>query len=130
MALLTWKSEYSVGVAAFDDDHKHLLDIINTLHDAVLAGAPAAQLELLSDQLVEHTVAHFGHEEALFHGYPRAAEHLRMHDKLKQRVAEFRSQVGTAAAPDGAKLITDWLAHHITGEDKRFGAWLNTQGIH
>jgi hemerythrin len=130
MALITWKSEYSVGVAEFDNDHRHLLDLINALHDALLADAPAERLGEICDRLIEHTVVHFGHEEARFEGYPRAAEHLRMHEKLKQRVLDFRGQIGTAGASDNARLVTDWLAHHITGEDRTFGAWLNTQGIH
>ena len=130
MALITWKNEYSVGVAEFDADHQQLLEIINALHDAFQADASSEQLEDICDELIAHTIIHFAHEEARFEGYPRAPLHRQMHQKLKQRVLDYRGEIGTATALDNAKLITDWLAHHINGEDKTFGAWLNAQGIH
>ena len=124
MPILLWKDEFSVGVPAFDNDHRQLLDIINTLHDEAVSGAPADQLGATCDRLIAHTVAHFANEEARFEGYPRATEHRRMHDKLKERVIAFRQAIGASNAVDGTRLITDWLAHHITGEDKSFGAWI------
>ncbi len=130
MALITWKDEYSVGVAEFDQDHRQLLDIINALHDAFLAGASPEQQGDICDELIAHTVVHFAHEEARFEGYPRAHLHRQMHGKLKHRVLDFRGEIGTATAAEGAQLITELLAHHINGEDKTFGAWLNAQGIH
>lgn len=125
MPLLAWKEEFSVGVPAFDADHRDLLDIINRLYDQAQSGVPATELGATCDQLVEHTVRHFDNEEARFADYPRASEHRRMHDKLKLRVIEFRQGLTDGNAIDGTKLITDWLAHHITGEDKTFGAWIN-----
>lgn len=130
MALMTWKDEYSVGVAEFDEDHRNLLNIINDLDAALAQDDGMESVMAICDRLVTHTVQHFEHEEARFTGYPGAEAHRRMHEKLKERVAAFRQQLGTPAASSSAKLVTDWLAHHITGEDKKFGAWLNTQGIH
>lgn len=124
MPLVVWKDAFSVGVKAFDDDHRALLDIINTLHDQAQSGAPADQLAATCDNLIAHTKAHFDHEEAQFEGYLRAEQHRRMHDKLKERVIQFRQDITTGNALDGTRLITDWLAHHITGEDKSFGAWI------
>jgi hypothetical protein len=34
MAIIEWSDEYSVGVAALDDDHKQLIDIINKIEEA------------------------------------------------------------------------------------------------
>ena len=124
MPLVVWKDEFSVGVAAIDAEHRDLLDIINVLYDEAQAGAPTETLAVTCDKLIAHTVTHFDNEEARFDGYPRAKEHRRMHDKLKQRVLAFRKEITTGNAADGTKLITDGLAHHITGEDKTFGAWI------
>jgi hemerythrin len=130
MALIAWKDEYSVGVAEFDEDHRQLIEIINALHDAFQNNTATKRLEEICDELITHTIVHFGHEEAQFENYPRAPLHRQMHKKLKQRIEDYRSEIGTASAVESAKLITDWLAHHINGEDKTFGAWLNAQGIH
>ena len=125
MPILAWDDAFSVGVPAFDAHHRDLLVIINALYDQAQAGATAASLASLCDELIDHTVRHFDNEEARFEGYPRASEHRRMHDKLKERVVAFRQELTSGNAVDGTKLITDWLAHHITGEDKNFGVWLN-----
>ncbi len=128
MPLIVWKEEFRIGVPAFDAEHQDLLDIINVLYDEAQAGAPADVLAAICDRLIAHTVTHFDNEEARFDGYPRAAEHRRMHNKLKERALAFRQEITTGNAIDGTKLITYGLAHHITGEDKTFGAWIC--GVH
>jgi hemerythrin len=134
MTHLAWKDEFSVNVALMDEDHKQLLEIIGRLYDALSTGAERHVPLGICDELIEHTLVHFEHEERWFDDlhYPRAAEHRRMHDKLKQRIVEYRGQLCAEPPPalEQFELFTDWLAHHITGEDRSYGAWLNTQGIH
>lgn len=134
MPALAWKDEYSVGVALFDEDHKQLLEILNNLYDHLCRGAPAEVLARICDELIEHTVVHFGHEEQYFDTarYPRAGQHRVMHERLKERLLEWRDGIGGASPPDLEKFVffSDWLGHHIVGEDKKLGAYLNTQGIH
>lgn len=128
--LVTWKDEYSVGVALIDADHKHLIEIVNRLHAALAAGDSGAAR--LCDELIEHTVVHFAHEEQWFDAlaYPRAAQHRRMHEKLKERILAYRDGLERDAALVNFEQFTDWLTHHIAGEDHTYGAWLNAQGIH
>ena len=88
----------------------------------------------LCDSLVEHSVEHFAHEEHWFDtlSYPRAVQHRLMHEKLKLRLADFREKLAARTDPGVEDLarFTDWLAHHITGEDRAYGAWLNGQGVY
>ena len=129
-----WKEEFSVGVALMDDDHRQLLEIVGRLYQALSSGAERQVPLRICDELIEHTLVHFEHEEHWFDNlqYPRASEHRRMHDKLKQRIVEYRAQLGAEPPPalEQLELFTDWLAHHISGEDRSYGAWLNSQGIH
>jgi len=133
MPHIEWKDEFSVGVALIDDDHKQLLAIVNRLSDALEGAAPARECTRICDELIAHTLAHFGHEEGWFEAthYPRAAEHRLMHEQLKKRILDYRGEIGQSPPPL-AKFVffTDWLAHHIVGEDKQFGAHLNGRGIH
>jgi hemerythrin len=133
MAHIDWKDEYSVGVASIDEDHKQLLAIVDTLHNRLGESAPAETLARICDKLIEHTLVHFGREEGYFEktNYPRAAAHRLMHEQLKQRILQFRAEIGERPPPVGKFMFfTDWLAHHIMGEDKTLGSHLNEQGIH
>ena len=130
MPIVTWKDEFRVGVALIDEDHKRLVDIINRMHDVLSSGCDGAAR--LCDELIEHTLVHFAHEEQWFDplNYPRAAQHRRMHDKLKERIVVYRADLERDPSLDKFVQFTDWLTHHIAGEDHAYGAWLNTQGIH
>ena len=129
MPLVVWDDAYCIGVAEFDAEHRDLMEIINTLADQIAAGAPAAVLATTCDGLIAHTVTHFDHEESRFAGYPRAEEHRQMHDRLKTQAGAFRQAVGNGNAQEGLRFISDLIAHHITGEDKVFGAWLAPAGL-
>ncbi len=37
MPLLQWKHRYSVGIEAVDHEHRELIDLINTLHEMIIA---------------------------------------------------------------------------------------------
>lgn len=131
MAFITWNDEYSVGVEIFDNDHKNLVDGLNHLYDRLCAKAPVPELEKICDELVDHTVAHCRREEAFFEDfeYPRAAAHRAMHEQLKLRAAQLRQEIAHMDSVSGLLFLRDFLAHHIQGEDKRFGAHLNAKGI-
>jgi hemerythrin len=134
MTHLAWKDEFSVGVAVMDDDHRALLEIIGRLYQALSSGAERQAPLKICDELIAHTLVHFEHEERWFDNlqYPRSVHHRRMHEKLKQRIVDFRTQLCAEPPPalEQFELFTDWLAHHISGEDRSYGAWLNSQGIH
>ena len=38
MSLITWKKEFSVGVAEVDFEHRELIELINSLHDSARPG--------------------------------------------------------------------------------------------
>ena len=133
MAHMTWKDEYSVGVALLDEDHKRLLEILNHLHDSLREEETAETLASVCDKLVDHMLASFGQEERYFAqtNYPQAATHRLMHEQLKQCLLQFRREIGKCPLPLGQLyFFTDWLPHHIMGEDKQLGVHLNAQGIY
>ena len=66
MAFLDWSADYSVGVAIFDDEHKKLIAIINSLHEALQTGVNSETLDQISGSMVEYTLMHFRHEEMYF----------------------------------------------------------------
>ena len=134
MALMVWTDELVGGVASIDTQHHELVDLMNALYDSALAGEGATTVRLF-DTLLEHTVAHFRHEESLFiaTGYPDASRHRHHHELLTAKAIEYRD---CAAAGDFKALtaeilpkLRDFLAFHILKDDKETCAFLNAQGI-
>jgi len=60
-----WKDAYSVKVAALDNQHKKLFDLVNELHRAMRQGHGKDIAGDILLRLIEYTVHHFAGEEKL-----------------------------------------------------------------
>jgi len=134
MSIFTWSDDLSVGVQAFDNQHKRLIALINELHDAMAAGKGSTVLGSILSELADYTAYHFKAEEAIFekYGYPGLGSHRASHDDLTRKVLDFKSQFEAGKAVlsmEIMKFMTDWLTNHILGEDKAYTAYLNGKGV-
>lgn len=134
MALVTWDASYSVKVDRCDQDHKKLFSMINSLHDAMLAGKGAEKLSQLVKQLSDYTKYHFAAEEAMLEktNYPALAAHRGEHQTFVKQVQQFQQDL---AEGKGGQTITvavflnDWLTKHIKQTDQKYSAHLNSKGV-
>jgi hemerythrin len=135
MPFMEWTDQFSVGVAVFDDEHKKLIAIINTLYDSVAAGADKLALQRVCDDLVDYTISHFRHEEEYFEewGYPDAKDHVASHEALRRQVFEYRNRIRSAESSELAsellRFLREWLARHIMIEDRTYGHFLTQKGF-
>jgi hemerythrin-like metal-binding protein len=135
MAFLTWSEEYSVKVKMFDDEHIHLMELINQLHDGLHSGKAKDVLTKVIDEMIAYTTNHFKHEESELrkYKYPHLREHIDQHELLRESVIEFRSRLthgfSSALAIEMSKFLKVWLLKHIQVEDMQYGAYLNSIGI-
>lgn len=134
MALITWNETFSVGIERFDRDHRKLIEIINSLHDAMKDGKGKDILGKILDELIAYTRTHFETEEQMMkqHGYPDYEFHKKAHDRLVMDVAKIVKNYhgGTAPLPSHVmQFLVDWLTMHINGLDKKYGPCLKEKGI-
>ena len=136
MPLMTWSEKISVGVAELDEDHKKLVAMLNQLFDAINSGHGKESLGKTLDELIAYAVMHFAHEEKFFAqtGYPDAAAHRQEHEKFKRQVLEVQQKCknggsGTLSL-ELMNFLKNWLVDHIQGNDKKYGPYLNSKGIH
>jgi len=124
MALINWHDTLSVGVLAFDSQHKRLIGIINKLHDAVRDGRGKEVLDGILLELVDYTVYHFLAEEKAFldSGYPHFAAHKREHDAFTATIKAARGASSHAATEATMTQLADWLSQHIVEADKQYAA--------
>ncbi len=124
MPIAFWRDEYRTGYTKVDDQHIHLFEIVNRLHDAMLEGHGWDVLKETLDELVHYTLEHFQMEEMLMEitNYPSYTEHKAKHEQLKLQVTELMeklSQHKQFLTVEVSHFLTDWLIHHIKGEDQK-----------
>ncbi len=134
MAMITWDISLRVGVDIVDNQHKKLVDLINRLYDAMIAGKGRQALGGILSELIDYTVTHFNTEENLFrqYGYPGAPDHIKEHHHLTKTAKELQtaSDSGkTTITLDVMNFLKDWLVNHIMKSDKSFGPFLNAHGV-
>lgn len=134
MPFITWDEKYSVGVTQFDAHHRQLIQIINTLHDAMKAGKGKEVLSVIFKQLLDYTQFHFNSEEMSMEKFAFAdmATHKKEHQALVQKASDFykKYQSGQVAISlDLMNFLNDWLTKHIQGCDKKYGPFFNSKGM-
>lgn len=132
MAFMEWKNNYSVHVEELDRQHQRLIQIINSLHDAMKIGAPKPALERILSDLVSYTRFHFQTEEQLMraHRFPEYKEHLREHESLTSTVVRFDEDLRAGRVALSVPLmqfLKSWLSGHILQSDSKYAPFMTGQ---
>ena len=132
--LITWSDQYSVGIASIDTEHQKLVELINTLHAAMMAGTAKDAVIKTLESLASYTVTHFSREESLMqqHGFRGYANHKAEHEKLVSRLNDLRRDVRggkLAASLDVMTFLKRWLLEHIAGSDQKYSSHLQSCGV-
>jgi len=117
-----WKQEFSVGVDAFDQDHKILFDLVNQFEIAGTTGKSDEHIVAVLETLVDYTKTHFKREEDMMekYGYPGLPKHRHAHGRLAEQVEAFchRYEDGDhTVTNDLIAFMNTWLQIHILDED-------------
>jgi hemerythrin-like metal-binding protein len=134
MAIFKWDDSFSVNVKEIDNQHKVLIDMVNTYYDAVQRKESQEGLLKLVIGLESYTIKHFGTEERYFEkfNYPEKAKHKQLHDELKQKVKDLKEKVKskqTVLSVEVGQFLKDWLNTHIKGTDKKYSRCFNDNGL-
>jgi hemerythrin len=131
MPLLSWSDKYSVGIPEFDNQHKRLIDLINSLHEAMSTGRGNAVLDKVLADLITYTQTHFAAEERFMqsHQFGEFAAHKVEHEKLTKRVLDFQQQFRAgklALSISLMRFLETWLTSHIMDSDRKYGVCLES----
>lgn len=129
---IVWRDAFSIGYRQIDNDHRHLLDLINIVEGALTGEQALTKLLNAIDDLT-YTRQHFALEErlmmeAMYPGIDRhKAAHLELIEQLRQAAKPIRDlkaaePLSTLAVPEEARdaligLLRHWLVDHIIKED-------------
>lgn len=134
MAFFKWEDKYLVGFETIDNQHKHLVDILNELYDGLVNGTTNDIIETTLDSLVDYTIYHFNGEEALFkkNNYPDYLAHKKMHDDLTGQVLEIQKNVKSKSATltyEMMDFLRDWLMQHTLSSDQDYAKYFRNNNI-
>jgi hemerythrin len=124
MSLLTWKDEFSVGVAAVDLEHRELVGLINGLDSAMQEHATQTTIVETLGEIYARISAHFALEERIMReaGYDGLATHKQDHELLLDELLHVIDSVDDAGRYDRAGLsrrLDTWFSDHFRTHDAR-----------
>ena len=128
MKKIEWNDYLSVGIELIDEDHKHLISIINKLFIELDNNSDKIILEKIFEELEDYTHYHFDREENLMlqnHSTLENEKHLESHilqhkifikaiPKLKEKLLNSSS---STVSFDIVDFLSHWLLEHIITED-------------
>ncbi len=123
-----WRGEMSVGNEVIDDDHKHLIDLINEYESAIARKNPVI-LEDAVNGLLDYAKSHFEREENLMTAvhYPQRNLHRDHHRDLLRRVQDFHKGLcedHQIDIEDASRFLHDWFVQHVLNEDLKLRPYL------
>jgi len=129
-----WNDSYKVGVENFDEQHKKLFHLLNTLFKGIKEGKKKETMGQVLNELLEYTIYHFSAEEELMekHQYPELARHKLEHENFTGKVERYYEGFHTGIAPltaDVLGFLVSWLKNHIAETDKHYSSFFNEKGV-
>lgn len=134
MACFEWSDRFSVKIKEIDEQHKQLVDMINRLHDAMVAHKGRQVQQEIVGEMAAYAVFHFETEEKYMRrfSYPEYEGHRQEHGKFAEEVAELKSRVDKGLLVLSLEIMTvlrDWLQNHILGTDMKYSGFFNGKGL-
>lgn len=133
--LLEWDDKkFKFDIAEIDDQHQNLLNIINTLYQAVNENKSRKQLQSIIKELIDYAQYHFGTEERYFDEfeYKEKDEHIKEHQVYTKKITKLLKDVGSNKSKvsfDMMNFIGEWLENHISKADKKYVSLFKLKGL-
>lgn len=131
---LEWSPELSVHIPEIDAEHKHFIELINALNEAIAERMSLSEVRKRMQDVIDDAVAHFGHEEVLFieWGYPEAEQHAREHAAAANIFTEIMKRIEKSEQDydwvEAGLQVKQLLVSHLLNEDMKYrDFWLAQQ---
>lgn len=134
MAFIVWDEMYATGIDSIDDQHKHLISLLNRMFEALLQKRGKEEVSYVIEEMHRYAEYHFHTEESLMEKaeYPDLAEHRVYHDAFISKVNDFSfkyNQNDEALCAEVTIFLTNWLNEHLSTIDQKYVPALKNAGI-
>ena len=134
MAYFDWQDDYSVNVREIDEQHKQLVGIINTLHEALQHNRARDVHWEIMNRILDYAATHFETEEKYMKkfDFPGYREHKSEHERFAATVLDLQGRTNAAGfvlALDILHFLQEWLQNHMINVDKAYAAHFAEHGL-
>ncbi len=127
---MPWTQDLSVGVEKIDEQHKQMFRMADELFRAEKNRKEKEFLSEMLDFLDDYVKKHFAAEERYMQeiGYPEIAQQRREHGEFARQLRILRKEFDSSGGDivltiNTNHIILDWLANHISKQDKKIGEY-------
>jgi hemerythrin len=131
---IAWNESMSTGVAEIDEQHKELINMLNSMSEAMRSGKGKEEIGNILAFTGEYAQKHFECEERYFVQYncPAAPQNKAGHEQFIARFTElmqnFQEQGSSfALAMKIYNELSTWLVKHILGVDTKLHTAVKAQ---
>ena len=130
-----WQEAFSVHIKEIDEQHKHWVELINSLNQAIVEKSVKADLVKIFDRVYEFTQLHFSTEEKYFKAfkYEDADSHIEAHRNFLKRVADMQQRLHEdnmfQVSLELSALLELWVANHVLNVDKKYEECFHAHGL-
>ncbi len=122
MALIEWKSEFSLGVPLVDNEHREMIDLVNQLHQKVKSQEQDAGIVDFLEDLYACAAKHFAHEELMMQSrrYSAFEHHQADHQRLLNELTSMMFEVQDGMLNNIEAMterLYDWFCIHFKTHD-------------
>ena len=130
---MEWSEKFNIGIDVIDNQHRQILDYINTLEQIRATGA-REQIKEVFDDLIDYTESHFSFEENLLSqvNYQFLPSHRGIHALFVKRLNDCRQRFanGEPVEDDLHRLLSKWLINHIQHDDQDYADAVRDNMLH
>lgn len=134
MPIVVWKNEYETGIAEIDNQHKRLVEIINSIIEKLHSMKANSILLDILIELIEYSDYHFRSEEKLLIkiNYPDYNSHRNEHIIFMEKLTKFGEDYSSGKANviiNVLKFLQSWLNNHILEVDLKYAEYIKSSNI-
>ncbi len=134
MALIEWEDNLSTGVPEMDEEHKLLINMLNSVYEMLRKGEREKACNYFISTLMEYVETHLTHEEEFMEriGYPELERHKKAHEIFKREISKLCDPVKEGDPHEFATALSmcwGWLFSHIQKTDRKYGEYYKSMQL-